>query len=265
MTSTTLAFEAISRRVPQALTSVSRRPDVSRESAYFLSKIGDVKSAAALVNDPRLFNFAMRAFGLSDMSYAKAMIRKVLEQGIDQPTSLANRLVDQRFKDLAQTFNFERYGETATTFSRARQGTVDRYIRLVFEEEAGRDNEGVRLALNFERKAGQLTSAYGLLADKALMTVAATALQLPNGFNSFDVDKQAKILASRVNVRDFATAEIREKFLRRFTALWDISNPIGSSAAFANLSGSSAIGIGNRGDIGVNLLQAIQAIKRGPR
>jgi hypothetical protein len=130
MTSTTLTFQSISRRIPQALATVSKRPDVAREASYFLSKIGDVKSAAALVSDPRLFNFAMRAFGLEDLSYAKAMIRKVLEQGTDRPNSLANRLVDQRFKDLAQTFNFDRYGESATTFTRARQGTVDRATNI---------------------------------------------------------------------------------------------------------------------------------------
>jgi hypothetical protein len=138
-------------------------------------------------------------------------------------------------------------------------------VRLTFEVEAGRDNEGVRLALNFERKAGQLTSAYGLLADKALMTVATTALQLSNGFNSLDIDKQAQILASRVNVRDFAVAETREKFLTRFTALWDIANPSGTNGTITDLSGSSSNGIGYRGDIGVGLLQAIQAIKKGQR
>ena len=264
MTPKSLASESISRRISQALTCVSRRPDASLGSAYFLSKIDNVKSAAAS-NDLRLFNIAMQTFGHSDLSCARAMIYEVLEQDADQSNSLATRLADQSFKDLAQTFKFERCRETATIFCRARQGAVNRYMPLGFEDEAGQDNECVRLTPKFERKIGQLPSGYGMLADRAMVKVATAAVQPPNGFDFFAMDKQANILASRICVRDFAIAGVRATFLRRFTALRDISNPTSSNAAFASLSGSCAIGIGNRCDIGVKLLQTIQAIKRGPR
>ncbi|WP_436425154.1 DUF1217 domain-containing protein, partial [Enterococcus faecium] len=79
---------------------------VSRDTAYYNANIGKVKSIDDLLNDQRLYSYAMKAHGLEDMTYAKAFIRKVLEGGADDPKSLANRLADQRYVDLAQSFGF---------------------------------------------------------------------------------------------------------------------------------------------------------------
>ncbi len=67
----------------------------------------------------------------------------------------------------------------ATSLERAQQGVADKYVRQVLEEEAGQQNEGVRLALYFQRKAPGLSNAYQILADRALSTVVRTALGLP--------------------------------------------------------------------------------------
>ena len=88
------------------------------------------------------------------MTYAKAFMRKVLTEGIDKRDSFANRLADTRYREFVETFNFARYGDDHDRSStRTRQGTVDRYVRQTLEEDAGAQNEGVRLALYFERKA----------------------------------------------------------------------------------------------------------------
>ena len=112
-----------------------------------------MKSIDDFLADDRLFTYAMKAFGLGDMAYAKAFMRKVLEGGIDANESFANSLADKRYRDFAETFNFARYGEATTVFTRAGQGTVDNYVRQALEENAGAQNEGVRLALYFQRKA----------------------------------------------------------------------------------------------------------------
>ena len=60
---------------------VEESPTVSREVEYYQENIGDVKSVDDLMNDSRLLKVALTAFGLEDMSYAKAFIRKALEEG----------------------------------------------------------------------------------------------------------------------------------------------------------------------------------------
>jgi hypothetical protein len=94
----------------------------------------------------------MKAHGLGDMTYAKAFMEKVLEEGVDA-ISFANSLSDKRYAEFAKTFNFKAFGEATTSFTKTQQGVVDKYLRQTLEEQAGDENQGVRLALYFQRKA----------------------------------------------------------------------------------------------------------------
>ncbi len=59
------------------------RPDRrSGRPHYFQANIGKVKTVNDLLNNSELYNYVMTAFGLSDMTYAKGLIRKVLEGGV---------------------------------------------------------------------------------------------------------------------------------------------------------------------------------------
>ncbi len=77
-----------------------------------------MKSVDDLINDKRLLRFALTAFGMSDLNYATAFVRRLLEGGVDDTQALANRLSDQRYRDFVSTFNFKRYGATTTAFDR---------------------------------------------------------------------------------------------------------------------------------------------------
>ena len=104
-------------------------------------------------------------------------------------------------------------------------------IRQTLEEDAGQQNEGVRLALYFSRKAGDISNFYQVLADPALSKVVRTALSLPESFASADIDKQVQLFESKLDVEDFKDPQKLEKFLTRFTSLWEISNPSAGSSA----------------------------------
>ena len=117
--------------------------------------------------------------------------------------------------------------------SRAQRPAIDKYMRQTLEENAGEQNEGVRLALYFERKAGGITSFYDVLADPALAKVVRTALGLPDSFASADIDKQVKLFESKLDIEDFSDPEKLGEFLTRFTSLWEIEQPVGAGADVA--------------------------------
>ncbi len=220
--STNASFKLLNRDLGRSLSQVADAADVKRESAYYLANIVKVKSIDDFLKNDRLYNFAMQAFGMKDMIYAKAFVRKVLTDGIDNSKSFANQLADPRFRELAETFNFARYGGTTTVFDRTQQGTVDRFLRARLEERAGQDNEGVRLALYFQRKAPEIDSALGILADPALLRVAQIALGIPaSGAN---IDKQAESIARKLDVESLKDPAKLAKFLDRFTSLWEASS-----------------------------------------
>ena len=161
MLTTSLAYRLISTDIERSLARTAEKPIVERETTYYRENIASVKSIDDFFADDRLYRYATEAFGLSDMSYAKAFIRKVLEEGVDERSSLANKLSDGRYREFAEAFNFARYGPATTSFSRTQEGTVDRYVQHTMEKDAGQQNEGVRLALYFKRKAGDIDSEIG--------------------------------------------------------------------------------------------------------
>ncbi len=255
MVSTYLGYQLIARDMGKSIERVQQQPVVERETAYYLENSGKVKPIKALMADTRLYQYAMKAHGLEDMTYAKAFMVKALEGGIDAEDSFVNKLPDQRYKDFAETFNFARYGETTTVFTRAQQGTVDKYLRQTLEQDAGASNEGVRLALYFERKGGAIETAYDILADRALSKVVYTALGIPASVATADIDKQAALLESRLDLEDFADPDLRAKFLQRFTAMWEIENRTSTAASAASILFSQPTEMGISSDVMMTLQQ----------
>lgn len=224
MVSTIASYQLISRNLVRSLEQTARKPEVSNDTAHYLAHIGDVKSVDEFLKDDRLFAYAMKAHGLSEMDYAKAFLRKVLTEGISSPTSFANKLVDTRYREFAAAFNFDMLGEGATQTTAATTGTVGKYLRQTLEEDAGEQNEGVRLALYFEREAPRITNAYQLLADKALLKVAQTALGISPRTSMAGVDKQAAMLEKEIDFADFQSPEKLRTFLQRFSVMWETEN-----------------------------------------
>lgn len=194
MTSTYTSYRLISQDIGKSLERVSKQPDVARETEYYRAKIGDVKSIDDFMADTRLYNYALKAHGLEDMAYAKAFIRKVLTEGATDKNAFANKLSDSRYADFAKSLNFADLGAAATSVDAAQSGVITKYTRQTLEQEAGDDNNGVRLALYFERKAPTIKSGLDFLADDALAQVFRTAYNLPDEFAGADVEKQAALI-----------------------------------------------------------------------
>lgn len=257
MTTTYTSYQMIAKDLPTSLERVSQKPDVVRETEYYLSKIGDVKSVDDFMADTRLYDYALKAHGLEDMGYAKAFIRKVLTEGVADDEAFAKQLTDTRYADLATALNFAAYDTAATSFDRAQKGVVDKYMRQTLEQDAGADNNGVRLALYFERMAPEVTSAMDILADGALAQVVRTAFQLPMEIAASDIDKQAAYLEKLFDVEDFKDPEKLGTFLERFTALWELENPSNNYDPLAVFGSSSGHGIS------ADLLISINSLKLG--
>ena len=129
MTDTLTSYRLIAKDLPASLSRKAAEPTVAREIAYYEAHIGQVKSVDDLLGDQRLYAYAMKAYGLEDMTYAKAFMRKVLEEGAASAASFANRLADDRYTAFAKAFSFGQ-GVTATGADPARFGEQARAASL---------------------------------------------------------------------------------------------------------------------------------------
>ena len=231
---------------------------VRNETNFYLGQYRQDEIGRRVHVEQRLLTYAMAAYGLDSVTENMDFIRELLDGGTRDPESPANKADDKRYTAFVAAFDFEGHGEVATTSRRAQRPAIDKYMRQTLEENAGEQNEGVRLALYFERKAAGITSFYDVLADPALGKVVRTALSLPDSFASADIDKQVKLFESKLDIEDFSDPEKLGEFLTRFTSLWEISNPSAPAQASLSVLFSQPVEAG----ISTDLLFAIQSMKR---
>jgi hypothetical protein len=228
------------------------------ETNFYLGRVADIQSIDDLMADKRLLNYALAAYGLDPALEPPARVRQMLEGGIADPKSPANQLTDKAYVAFVTAFNFVEFGETATTRTPAQLPSIDKFLRQTLEENAGNENEGVRLALYFERKAAGLTNFYEILADPALAKVIRTALSLPDSFASADIDRQVKLFEEKFDIADFTDPDKLAAFLTRFTSLWEVNNPTAPVQAQISVLFSQPVEFG----VSTDVLFAIQSMKR---
>ena len=259
MVSTIASYQLISNNINRSMDQTLAKPDVQRDTDYYLAHIGEVKSIDDFIGNYRLFSYAMKAFGLSDMTYAKAFMRKVLTDGVSDSASFANKLSDTRYLEFATAFDFAGQGEDVTAAAAATSGTVSKYVRQTLEEDAGATDDGVRLALYFERKAPSITNAYQILADPALLKVAQTALGISSLTGSADVDKQAAMLSNGIDFSDFQDIGKLRTFIQRFSTMYDSQNDTSSTSTAPSILINQPIEMG----ISADMLTSLQNLKIG--
>ncbi|ATQ68704.1 MULTISPECIES: DUF1217 domain-containing protein [Methylosinus] len=206
----------------QSMTA--KQPDVATQTQYFEDNIGKVQSVDDFMKNDRLFNYAMTAFGLGDMTYAKGMMQKVLEQGVSDNSALANTLNNANIKAFATAFDFADNGASTTSSSTLVDNVVSRYAEQSLEDNQGQQNPGVQLALYFQRNAPSITSVYGILADSKILSVVQTALGISTQTTSQSIDSQAAMLTSKLDITDFQDPKKLQQFISRFAAMYDYNN-----------------------------------------
>ena len=221
-------------------------PQVKRETDYFSANIKNAKSVDDFVGNYRLFSYAMKAYGLEEMTYANGFMKKVLSGGVINPNSFANQLSDPRFRKFAFAFDFADRGPSVTSTASIVATTTSKYVEQMVEEQAGQQNVGAQLALYFQRNASSIKSGMSVLADKAIFQFMQTAYSLPTSMGS-NIDTQAALIEKKVNFADFQDPAKVQKLMQKFAVLWDVNNGDigGTQSAALTLLQSSGSGSGS--------------------
>lgn len=219
-------------------------PQLKGDEAYFRDKIATIGSAEELVADHRLLKIALGAFGLDDDIQSKFFIRKVLEEGTDAKTDLANKLSDKQYAALSEAFGFGTLSPN-TKKSGFADTILAQYRDRQFEIAVGEQNNDMRLALNAERELPALakstssdqTKWYGILGSEPLREVFQTAFGLPTSFGSIDIDQQISVLKDRMqsllgtdSPSAFSDPDQMDKLMKRFLAMSQINGSSGTAA-----------------------------------
>ncbi|MBX9457771.1 MAG: DUF1217 domain-containing protein [Rhizobium sp.] len=222
------------------------REAADKEAEYYSERIQNIQTASEFLADRRLVDFVLVANGINADDVTDDFVKQVFESDLDDPDSFVNQQDDHRYAQILSSFNFDKNGEITFKESgiQGRYGmemTDHLYLQQTLEVEAGNDNNGARLALYFKRMVPDINTPYDILGDTALLEVFRTAFSLPSEMSSMDIEKQAAIIEKYLDLEEMQDPDELEKFISRFTAMYDLTNNSGSDPTLGLFSGSSSI------------------------
>jgi uncharacterized protein DUF1217 len=242
--------------------ATSAKSAAQDEARYYADTIAKVESLDGLLANRRLLDFALEAKGLNPGNFSDKMLRQAFTSNLSDPKSYANQFGDHRLAELVASFNFDSSGkltrpESGVISSRGSTvETMNMFLRQTMEEQQGIDNEGVRLALYFERMAPTITSAYDILSDTALYAFFKATYSMPAEISGMDVDKQAALVEKYLNLSDLADPQKLSDLVERFTIMYDLSSNDTSTSLASVLFGNSSA------DVSFDTLMSLSQLNR---
>lgn len=190
----------------QKIATYSQQSSVQQAVSYYEANIGKATSVDQIVQDPKLMTFILTAFGLQADANEPALVKQVLESDITDNSSLANTLLDPRYKQMAGEFDFAQAGMTNFSSGAVVSDVVNRYLTNAYETSLDSVNPALQNAAYFLRNIGSVTNAYGILGDPVLRDVFETTANLPAQIANLPVQDEAQLINSKVDISEFASS-----------------------------------------------------------
>ncbi len=249
--SSSLALSLIDKTETKLLQSIEDTPGQAKAIASFRANVGAITTADQFVNNYPTYNLVMKAFGLGDQMFGKAMIKQILQSDRTDSSSLVNKLTDPRFTQLYTTLGFTAAGTANANTSSTdwQDAMVKRYVNQQFIDQETAQNATVGTVLKFRDAAPSVKTWYDILKDKDMGQFMRTALGLPDNEVSLPLDRQVADFTAKFDITKLQDPAEAAKLVRKYVAVSDAksvqanisSNPIVQMMQSA-ISGPSDIG-----------------------
>ncbi len=215
--STYTSYLTVNRDIKGSLATVADQSSVAKDTAYYKQKIGEVKTVDEFLGDYRLYSYAMKAYGLEQMTYGKAFMRKVLESDLNDKSSFANSLTDKRYLQFAEAFNFQGDKKVAQNTAQATSVT-DAYKASFASEQTSIKTENTY----FAAQIGKVTDIDSLVNNTQLRTYMLDAVGLDSDFVSKSYLKQ--VLTSDLSDPNSVANQAKNPAWKKLTAAFNFNS-----------------------------------------
>lgn len=230
-----IAKDYVIQAVKSASTATTQqqaavKAQATKDATEYQQAIAGIDSVSDLLANRPMVDLVLLSKGLDPRKVSDDFLKKAFASDLNDKKSFVNKQSDPRYAEIVASFNFDSKGNVARLPMMGPQKrdqfmeTQANYLEQSLEQQQGDTNPGVRLALYFQRKAGDITSAYDILADKALSEVFRTTFNLPDSMAAMPIDQQAKFVDRFMKIKDLSDPAKVEKLLGRFSAMYDVKN-----------------------------------------
>lgn len=201
------AWSTLQSTIDRQKNAFKKREDIKNQINNFTSDMKKIQTTDALMNNYASLNVALGAFDLSDDLNNRYFIKRILDEGSINQSSLANRLQDNRYRQLAKNFSAEQFFFRNTSEDSFIRNISERYINISFEKAVGELNSDLRLALSFERNLSFVASArtndaawFQVMANPPIKEVFRKIFGLPLQFGLLDIDRQHDVMQEKSKI-----------------------------------------------------------------
>ncbi|NEJ02639.1 DUF1217 domain-containing protein [Rhizobium leguminosarum] len=215
------------------------KKEVKAEAEYFAETMANLKTTEDFIKDKRLVAFVAKAVGLDPKPLTSDDLKKAFASNLSDQRSFLNSQADPRLRDIVAAFSVDKSGQVTrrdSTAASERSRLKQLFLNQTLEQQQGEANDGVRLALYFQRKAPDITSIYTILGDKALFEVVTTVFSLPSEISAMPVDRQVTMLTKFIKLEDLQNQTKVQSLLKRFASMYDLKNSAGADSYSVLLS-----------------------------
>ncbi|MBI3505775.1 MAG: DUF1217 domain-containing protein [Proteobacteria bacterium] len=211
-----VAWKQLEKSGDAAQDKWSKQASVQAKITYAQNAVAKAKTVDDLLNDRKFMEFALSAFSLESEVDKKGLLKKVLMSDLTNIDSLANRMNDARYKDMASTLRMKDFGVDGVKLPGVMDGLAARYIKNEFEKAQGNASPGLREAMYFKENASKINSPWAILGDKVLREVVTSTLGIPKEMALQGVETQATYLQSKVDITKFKDKRFVDTFIQRY-------------------------------------------------
>lgn len=201
--SSSIAFRQFIQNPNRYLDQFRDDPTVQRDLEYFQNNIQRVESVDDLLSDFRLTKVVLGAYGLQDEVTRLGRIKRVMTEDPNSQDSLAFKLADDRFRELASDLRTDTSLVNLQT-TIGQEKLFNNYVQNTFEVRLGENDPNLRKALTFARNIDESEgNVFNVLGDRVLRDVILDTLQIPQQIAVQSVNAQAQAVNGRIDLEKF--------------------------------------------------------------
>lgn len=222
MISSYQTYTFYTKDINETLSRAAADSIVSREAQYYSDTIGSITSIDEFLDNDRVYAYAMKAYGLEEMAYAKAFIRKVLESDLTDTSSFANLLSDTKYKALAAAYDF---GGTVTSEIVQTTSQIDELIGTY--EQTIEDNDAVLKQETdyFTAVSGTFTEVDDLFKNERARDYVFTTFGIDP--DTYDYDTIRSVITSNVaDPNSYVNAVLAPQVVQWSTQIDDLNTQL---------------------------------------
>jgi hypothetical protein len=210
------ALQSAEQNQTKAIQTTAKQSDVQRAVNAFTAAVSSAKTVKQLLANPAVMQVLLTANGLADQIPYTALAQKALQSDLTDPTSLANKLTDTRWKPVVQTYDFASKGLSVIQDPKVIATLTNAYAEVTWRQSLDATTPGLSNALTFRGEASTITSVDQILGDPVMRTVVTTALNIPLEIAFQPIGAQEKAISTQLDITKFKDPKFVESFVQRY-------------------------------------------------